>query len=126
MLSVSEFMKSLNRNQLCIKIIVQIDDYVELEYPPDCPIHFDDNSIQLTNCKSSPKNYLLLIEGETETGQEVKLFWGEKHFEILKNTTPCTETNTEFEKLKQQISTDKCININKLHTVFLIVCKKTL
>ena len=49
---------------------------------------------------------------------------GEKHFEILKNTAPCTETITEFEKLKQQINTDKCISINKLHTVFLIVCKK--
>ena len=100
MLSVSEFMKSLNRNQLCIKIVVQIDDYIELEYPSDCHIHFDD-SIKLTNCRISPKNYLLIIEGEKETGQEVKLFWGEKHFELLKNTAPCTETITEFEKLKQ-------------------------
>ena len=115
----------MNRNQLCKKIIVQIDDYIELEYPPDCHIHFDDDSIKLTNCTILPKNYLLLIEGETETGQEVKLFWEEKHFEILKNTTTCTETITEFEKkLKQQISTDKCVNINKLHTVFLVVCKK--
>ena len=74
--------------------------------------------------KISPKNYLLIIKGETKTGQEVKLFWGEKHFEILKNTAPCTETITEFEKLKQQINTDKCVNINKLHTVFKIVCIK--
>ena len=124
MLSVSEFMKSLNRIQLCIKMVVQIDDYIELEYPSDCLIHFDNDSFELTNCKISPKNYLLLIEGETETGQEVKLFWGEKHFEILKNTAPCTKTIIEFEKLKQQINTDKCVNINKLHLVFLIVCKK--
>ena len=117
-------MISLKRNQLCIKIVVQIDDYIKLEYPPDCHIHFDNDSIKLTNCRISPKNYLLIIEGETETGQEVKLFWGEKHFEILKNTTPCTETITEFEKLKQQSNTDKCVNINKLHTVFLIVSKK--
>ena len=128
MLSVSEFMKSLNRNQLCIKIVVQIDNYIELEYPPDCQIHFENDSIKLTNCRISPKNYLLIIEGETETGQEVKLFWGEKlfwgDFDLLKNTAPCTETITEFEKLKQQINTDKCVNINKLHTVFLRVCKK--
>ena len=78
MLSVSEFMHSLNRNQHCIKIVVQIDDYIELEYPSDCHIHFDNDSIKLTNCKISPKNYLLIIEGETETGQEVKFFWGEK------------------------------------------------
>ena len=117
-------MQSLNRNQLCIKIVVQIDDYIELEYPSDCHIHFDNDSIKLTNCKISPKNYLLIIEGETETGKEVKLFRGEKHFEILKNTAPCTETITEFAKLKQQINTDKCVNINKLHKVFLIVCKK--
>ena len=32
MISVSEFMKSLNRNQLCVKIVVQIDDYTEFEY----------------------------------------------------------------------------------------------
>ena len=124
MISVSEFMKSLNRNQLGIKIIVQIDDYIELEYPPNCHIHFDSDSIILTNCRISPKSYLLIIEGETETGQEVKLFWGEKHFEILKNTASCTETITKFEKLKQQINTDQCVNINKLHTVFLIVCAK--
>ena len=123
MLSVSEFMKSLNRSQLCIKIVVQIDDYIELEYPPDCHIHFDNDSIELTNSRISPKNYLLIIEGETETGQGVKLFWG-GHFELLKNTAPCTETITEFEKLKQQINTDKCVNKNKLHTVFLVVCKK--
>ena len=55
MLSVSEFMKSLNRNQLCIKIIVQVDDYIELEYQTDCHIHFDDDIIKLTNCKISPK-----------------------------------------------------------------------
>ena len=107
MLSVSEFTKSLNRNQLFIKIVVQIDDYIELEYPSGCHIHFDSNSIKLTKCKISPKIYFLIIEGETETGQEVKLFWGEKHFETLKDTAPCTETITEFVKLKQQINTDK-------------------
>ena len=101
--------------------IVQIDDYIELEYPPDCHLHFDNNSIKLTNCRISHNNYLLIIEGETETGQEVKLFWGEKHFEILKNTARCTETIREYEKLKQQMNRDKCVNINKLHTVFLIV-----
>ena len=88
MLSVSEFMKSSNRNQLCIKIVVQIDDYSELEYPPDCHIHFDNDSIKLTNCRISPKTYLLIIEGETETGQKVKSFWGENYFEKLKNTAP--------------------------------------
>ena len=87
-------MKSLNRNQLCLKIVVQIDDYTELEYPPNCHILFDDDSIKIKNCRISPKNYLIIIEGETETGQEVKLFWGEKHFKILKNATPCTETIT--------------------------------
>ena len=74
MLSVSEFMNSLNRNHLCIKIVVQIDDYIKLEYPPDCHIHFDNDSIKLTNFRISPENYLLIIEGETETGKEVKLF----------------------------------------------------
>ena len=75
MLSVSVFLKSLNRNQLCIKIVVQINDHIELEYPPDCHIHFNNDSIKLTNCRISPK-YYLIIEGETETGQKAKLFWG--------------------------------------------------
>ena len=78
MLSVSDFMQSLNRNQHFIKVVVQIDDYIEREYPSGCHIHFDSDSIKLTNCKISPKNYFLIIEGETQTGQEVKLFWGEK------------------------------------------------
>ena len=124
MLSVSEFMQSLNKNQLFINIVVQIDDYIELEYPSGCHIHFDNDSVRLTNCKISPNKYLLIIEGETETGQEVKLFWEEKHFELLKDTAPCIEIITEFETLKQQINIDRCININKLHTVFLLVCKK--
>ena len=74
MLSVSDFMQSLNRNQHFIKIVVQIDDYIEREYPSGCHIHFDSDSIKLTNCKISPKNYFLIKEGETQTGQEVKLF----------------------------------------------------
>ena len=65
-----------------------------------------------------------MIEGKTETGQEIKLFWGEQHFGLLKNTAPCTETITEFETLKQQINTDICVDINKLHTIFLVICKK--
>ena len=69
---------------------------------------------------------MFIIEGITETGQEIQLFWGEQHFELLKNIAHCTETITEFETLKQQINTDICVNINKLHTVFLVVCKKSL
>ena len=72
----------------------------------------------------SPKNYLFILEGKTETGQEVKLFWGEKHFEILKEIEPCTETITEFETVKQEVTTDRCFDINKLRTDFLVVCKK--
>ena len=101
MLSVSEFLNSFNKNPLVIKISVQIDDFIELDYPPGSHIHFDDDSVQLTNCKVSTPNYLFIIEGTTKTGQEIKLFWGEKHFDLLKNTTPCTETITEFEVLKQ-------------------------
>ena len=61
MLSVSEFMKSLNKNQFFIKIIVQIDNYIELEYPPDCHIHFDNDSFKLTNCRISPKNLTIFL-----------------------------------------------------------------
>ena len=124
MLSVSEFMQSLNRNQLFIKITVQRDDFVNHDYLFGCHIHFENATVTVTNCKVSPKNYLFIIEGKTETGQEIKLFWGEQHFQLLKNTAPCTETITKFGTLKQQIKTDRCVDINKLHTVFLVVCKK--
>ena len=124
MLSVSEFMQSLNRNQVFIKITVQRDDFVNHDYPFGCHIHFDNASVTVTNCKVSPKNYLFIIEGKTETGQEIKLFWGDQHFELLKITAPCTKTITKFGTLKQQIKTERCVDINKLHTVFLVVCKK--
>ena len=78
----------------------------------------------LTNCKVSTQNYLFIIEGTTQTGQEIKLFWGENHFDLLKNTAPCTETITEFETLKQQINTRECVNLNHLRRVFLVVLKK--
>ena len=100
MLSVSEFLQSLNKNQLSIKITVQRDDFTDHDYPFGCHIHFDKDSIRMTNCKVSSKNNLFLIEGRTETVQEVKLFWGEQHFELLKNTKHCTETITEFDTLK--------------------------
>ena len=58
MLSVSELLNSFNRNQLVIKISVQIDDFTEFEYPSGSHIHFDDDSVQLTNCKTSTQNYL--------------------------------------------------------------------
>ena len=123
-MSVSKFLNSFNKNQLVIRISVQIDDFIELDYPPGSHIHFDDNSVKLTNCKVSTQNYLFIIEGITKTEQEIKLFWGEKHFDLLKNTAPCTETITEFEVLKQQICTREYVNLNELHTVFLVVLKK--
>ena len=124
MLSVSKFLNSFSKNQLVIRISVQIDNFIELDYPPSSHIHFGDDSVQLTDCKVSPQNYLFIIEGITKTKQEIKLFWGEKHFDLLKNTAPCTETVTEFEVLKQQINTQECVNLNELHTVFLVVLKK--
>ena len=99
-------MRSLNRNQLFVKITVQRDDFVNRDYPFGFHIHFDNYSVRVTDCKVSPKNYFFIIESKTETGQEIKLFWGEEHFELLKNTAPCTETITEFETVKQQINTD--------------------
>ena len=124
MLLVSKFLNSLNKNQLVIKISVQIDDFIEFDYPSGSHIHFDDDSVKLTNCKVSAQDYLLIIEGTTKTGQEIKLFCGEKLFDLLKNTARCTEAITEFETLKQQINTKKCVNLNQLHTVFLVVLKK--
>ena len=95
-------MQSLNKNQnqLSMKIKIQRDDFFDHGYPFGCHIHFDNNSVRITNCKVSSKNYLIVIEGKTETGQEVKLFWGEQHYELLKNTEPCMETITEFENKK--------------------------
>ena len=80
MLSVSEFLNLFSKNQLVIRISVQIDDFIELDYPSGSHIHFDDDSVQLTNCKVSPQNYLFIIEGITKTEQEIKLFWGEKTY----------------------------------------------
>ena len=124
MLSVSEFLQSLNKNQFSTKITVQREDFNDNDNPFGCHIHFDHDSFRITNCKVLSKNYLFIIEGKTEAGQEVKLFWGEQHSESLKNIEPCTETITEFETLKQRINTDRCVVLNKLHTVFLVVCKK--
>ena len=124
MLSVSEFFNLLKKNQLVKKISVQIDNFVEFDYPSGSHIHFDDDSVELTNCKVSTQDYFFIIEGITKSDQEIKLFWGEKHFDLLKNTAPCSETITEFETLKQQINTQKCVNLNQLHTVFLAVSKK--
>ena len=124
MFSVSEFLNLFSKNQLVIRISVQIDDFIELDYPSGSPIHFDDDSVQLTKCKVSPQNYVFIIERITKTEQEIKTFWGEKHFDLFKNTAPCTETITEFEVLKQQINTGERVNLNELHTVFLVVLKK--
>ena len=85
MLSVSEFLNSFSKNQLVIRISVQIDNFIELDYPPGSHIHFDDDSVQLTNCKLSPQNYLFIIEGITKTKQEIKLF-GEKNILICLKT----------------------------------------
>ena len=125
MLSVREFMKSLNKNQFVLKIIVQTENFKNQEYPHTCHIQFDDDCRQLTDCKISTKGYLFIIDGTTNSGQEVRLFWGEQHFELLKNTEPCETTIREFEKLRKQINDEKCININYLHTVYIVVANKT-
>ena len=124
MIKVSEFLHSLNRKQFCIKIQVQRENFAKLDYSFGNHIHFDNESIRTTICKFSDKDCLFIIEGKTEIGQEAKLFWGEKHFELLKHITICNETITEYNLLKQQIQTDRCIDLNKLKTVFIVVCKK--
>ena len=96
MIKVSEFLHSLNTKQFCIKIQVQRENFAKLDYSFGNHIHFDNNSI----------------------------FWGEKHFELLKHITICNETITEYNLLKQQIQTDRCIDLNNLQTVFIVVCKK--
>ena len=68
-------MQSLNRNQLFIKIQVQRDNFVQLDFPFGNHIHFDNDSIRVSDCKISNKNCLIFIEGTTETGKEIKLFW---------------------------------------------------
>ena len=102
MLSVKEFMQSLDKNQFVLKIIVQKDNFTNQNYANNCHIPFDDDSIRVINCKVSAEDYLFII-GITETVQEVKLFWDEQHFVVLKNTEPCDETIFEFKKLKQPI-----------------------
>ena len=118
-------MKSLNKNPFLLKIIVQTENFKNQEYPHTCHIHFDDDCLQLTDCEISTKDYLFIIDGTTNSGQEVKLFWGEQHFDLMKNTEPCEATIKEFEKLKQQIDVEKCINLNDLHRVFIVVAMKT-
>ena len=78
MLTVSEFMQSLKRNQLFIEIQVQRDNFVQLNFPFGNQIHFNNDSIRVSDCKISNKNCLIIIEGTTETGQEVKIFLGRK------------------------------------------------
>ena len=75
-------MHSLNKKQLFIKAQVQRDNFVQLDYPFGSHINFDNDSVRTTGCKISNKDCLLIIEGKTETGQEVNFFWGEKHFEL--------------------------------------------
>ena len=87
MLSVSKFLNSSIKNQLVIRISVQIDDFLELDNPPGSHIHFDDDSVQLANCKVSTQNYLFIIEGTTKTRQEIK-FFGEKNILIYSKTQP--------------------------------------
>ena len=124
MLSVSEFMNSLNKKQFCIKIQVQRDNFTQLDYSFGNHIHFDNDSVRTTDCIISNTDCLLIIEGKTENGQEIKLFWGEKHFELLKDITTCKETIREFNFLKEQIQTKQCVDLNKLNTVFIVVCKR--
>ena len=86
-------MQSLNRNQLFIKIQVQRDNFVQLDFPFGNHIHFD--------YKISNKNCLIIIEGTTETGQEVNLFWGEKHFELLKDITLCKKNHYKIRNIEK-------------------------
>ena len=72
MLSVKEFMKTLNKNQFVLK-----NNFTNQNYPNNCHIHFDDDSLKITNCRVSTKEYSFIIDGTTESGHEVKLFWGD-------------------------------------------------
>ena len=66
-------MQSLNNNQLFIKIQVQRDNFIQLDFPFGNHMHFNSDSIRVSDCKISDKNCLIIVEGITETGQEVKI-----------------------------------------------------
>ena len=100
------------------------DNFVQYDFIFVNHIHFDNENVRVSDCIISNKDCLIIIEGISETGQEVKLFWGEKHSELLKDITLCNETIFEFETLKKQLQTNKCVDINKQNAVFLVVCKK--
>ena len=117
-------MKSSIQNQFVLKIIVEKDNFTKQNYPNNCHIHFDEDSLNETMWRVSTKDYSFIVDETTESGHEVKLFWGEQ-LAPLKNTEPCEETITEFEKLKRQIDGEKCINVNDLHTVSIVVSTKT-
>ena len=67
-------MKSLYESQFVFKIIVQRDNFTNQNNPNNCHLNFDDDSLTVTNCRVSTKDYLFIIDGTAESGDEVKLF----------------------------------------------------
>ena len=65
MLSVKEFINSVDNNQFVLKIIVQRDNFKNQNYSNDYHIHFDDDGIAVSNCNVSTKDYLFIIDGTT-------------------------------------------------------------
>ena len=74
MVSVKVLMKFIDKNRFVLKILEQTESFTNQTSPENCHIQFDDESIMITNCKVSSKNYLFIIEGTAEIGQEVKPF----------------------------------------------------
>ena len=72
------------------------------------PQHFTNTKIEELNDFENSSDYEAMWEKLSSYNRRrnrnrtrSKTFLGEKHIEILKNTAPCTETITEFEKLKK-------------------------
>ena len=66
-------MKSSDKNQFFFKKIVQRDNFIDQKYPTNCHIQLDDDRLLVTNCRVSTEDYLLIIDGTTDSGHEVKI-----------------------------------------------------
>ena len=95
--------------------------YKQLNIHAHCHIHYNNDTLHLLSCRTYHKKYLIACTAIRNNNTLVDLHWGEHYFYHLLKKPITLHSMIDYENLRRQITEEKCINISKFNTPFVII-----
>ena len=93
----------------------------QLNIHANCHIHYNNDTLHLLNCRTYHKKYLIACTAIRNNNTLVDLHLGEHYFYHLLKKPITLQSMIDYEILRRQITEEKCIDISKFNTPFVII-----